>query len=103
VCSKDTIEKIQWLASLKTKEICGVVLKDNSIVEIKNVSTTNHTFIFDKTEWFKLLNTKPEIRCIYHSHVNGDPEPSKDDLACQKRLNYDFLIVAGSKWRYISA
>jgi len=100
MCPKDIIEKIQVMAALQRKEICGVVLKDNTIIPIKNVSSSHNTFVFDKREWFTLLNTKPDILCIYHSHLNGNTEPSETDLNCQNIIMYDFLIVAGNDWSY---
>ena len=93
------IDKIRSLYN-NNKEICGLVLEDLSILPIQNISNNPNHFVFNRREWFALLNSGVGILCIYHTHLNNDPTPSTVDLACQKNIKLDFLIVTPSKWSY---
>ena len=80
------------------REICGVIDSTGGIHPITNVASADGDFVFDKREYFSLLNALSkegkEVKAIYHSHPFTPPLPSPADLACQKNIKKDFLIVS---------
>lgn len=98
---KELINKLQSYAKNCQKERCGVILKDDSIIEITNVSKTNDSFVFSKRQWLTLLNSGTEVKAIWHTHPGGSVEPSEADLKFMRSSKYDSLIVTVDDWRYI--
>ena len=88
------------------REVCGLVLSDDTVLQITNVSKTpDHHFVFDKREYFKALNQLAasglSIKCIWHSHPKDDPEPSRADLDFVRLSKRNSLIVSATKYRWL--
>lgn len=97
-----TIAYLQNLAKASPgKEICGAVLNDLTVVQITNVSAAPDHFVFEKSDWFRLLNSKACISYLYHSHLTGCPNPSEPDLESQKKHKYPLIIVTPDAWRVV--
>jgi proteasome lid subunit RPN8/RPN11 len=103
----ETLLEIQNLARLNPKrEVCGLVLSDNEVVQITNVSTSpENCFVFSKREYFKALNRLVKegksILCVWHSHPGNNAEPSKADLDYVKLSKRNSLIVSGLEYHWI--
>jgi proteasome lid subunit RPN8/RPN11 len=92
-------------ASSPFREVCGVVSTRGVVYPIENVSGNPSDFIFSKRDYAKAVaavaRDNDTIKCIYHSHWNGDPTPSKADREACARVGIDYLIVAGNKFTYL--
>lgn len=86
------------------REVCGLITCSGAIHPIRNISSNPHDFVFSKQDYYEALNrikkAGDQIACVYHSHLNGDPTPSQNDLAAIKNMKLDYLIVAGSAYTY---
>ena len=91
-------------AASPAKEVCGLISKFGRVIPISNVSSIPTDFVFSKREYYSALNNLKregdQIACVYHSHINGDPSPSENDLAAVKRMKLAYLIVAGTAYTY---
>lgn len=64
-----------------TREICGFVLHDDTVVPIKNVARGDRHFLMDPKQQFEFMYEHcQEIRAVYHSHPSGILEPSWPDV-----------------------
>jgi proteasome lid subunit RPN8/RPN11 len=100
----ELIEQLKWAACTDRREICGLISDDLKIHFIKNVAASKDDFVFDRVSYFQLMNrlrTEGQtVKCIFHSHLTGTPDASKEDLNCYRRLGFDMLIVTASDYRY---
>lgn len=60
----------QHAQSFPTQEVCGVVLMDNSVIQVQNCSATPETDFEMPPE--TLPKHSPDIRFVYHSHWSED-------------------------------
>lgn len=100
----EIIEQLKWTACTDRREICGLITDDFQIHFVKNVAARKDDFVFDRVEYFKLMNRLRKegrgVKCIFHSHVDGPPVPSEEDLRCFRRFAFDMLIVTASDYSY---
>lgn len=86
------------------REICGVVDSVGGVHPILNVSTKANEFIFSRQMYGRvqrqIKDSGARIVCVYHSHINGDPEPSIEDLHGMRATGLDYLIVANNTYTY---
>ena len=84
-------KKLFELAKATDEEICGFILKDDSIIELNNISPDKvETFVIHPLDYLKY---KKDIKVIYHSHPKG-LEPSEEDKIACMRINIPFLIIS---------
>ena len=64
-------------------EVCGFILDDGDIVEIRNISLAPlRAFKMDREQMFqKLYGREHSIAGIWHTHPGGTTHPSQTDLA----------------------
>lgn len=63
------------------REICGFVLKDDTIIPIRNVSEADRHFRMDPDEQVRVMQEHgSNIRAVYHSHPSGIMTPSWGDV-----------------------
>ena len=94
----------RYAGSSPNREICGVVDTQDNVYPIINVSTVPSDFVLSRSGYGRALRTikglGQVIKCVYHSHLNGDAAPSIHDLASSAASHYDYLIVAGDIHTY---
>lgn len=63
-------------------EVCGFVMNDGEIVEIRNVANDpRHSFHMDRAQMIEKLSGREEsIAGIWHTHPRGSTHPSGTDL-----------------------
>lgn len=83
-------------------EVCGFIMEDGDIIEIRNVSLAPmRHFKMDRSQMFEKLKDRVDfIAGIWHTHPGGTTEPSKTDLEGIKcgavQRNWDYYIVTAS-------
>lgn len=79
----DTAATLRWfMARGMPYEVCGIVHRNHLVTQYDN------TFGGDKRHGFDMeidLND-PDIVALWHTHPNGLPMPSRDDIPCMKLL-----------------
>lgn len=98
--SEETIRQLQLYAKNFKKERCGVVLSNDTIVEITNVSSDSNSFVFSKREWYRILEAGLTIKYVWHTHPSTT-DPSDADLNFIKKSGLPALIVTEYNWRWI--
>jgi proteasome lid subunit RPN8/RPN11 len=87
----------KWSRERKSLEICGFLgFKDGQYVSLlcDNISEQpSRYFAIDPVEYlnFKYQN---EIICVFHSHINGDEEPSEFDVSMSENCCLPFMIYS---------
>jgi len=105
---EELILELQAQAKLNsTQEICGVIGSDMQIYPIRNVAKVSAScFIFDKRQYFLLMNTFKEynikVAYVYHSHPNGDPTPSRADIDYTKRSGVPQIIITKNTYKVVT-
>lgn len=69
----------QHALSSPHREVCGFVYRDR-YVRLTNTSKDPNSFIADPSEVASCLARVGEPLAIFHSHPNGSPNPSSNDL-----------------------
>jgi proteasome lid subunit RPN8/RPN11 len=78
------------------REACGVVCNGVAF-EVENVANDGtRFFIMDMVALGEIVKREKTIDAVWHSHPNGDPEPSSSDLHYHPK-GRRMLIVAGGK------
>ena len=83
-------------------EVCGFIMEDGSIVEIRNVATNRiKGFRMDRDEMIQKLSDRADfIKGIWHTHPSGTIHPSHTDLNAIRmgaiQRNWDYWIVTAS-------
>ena len=78
-------------------EACGFVMRDGSIIEIRNVASDPlNTFTMDLRQISREVNVR-RIGAIWHSHPNGDIRPSKADLEAIRLCEWGYIIVTADE------
>lgn len=95
---------LKYAANSPFKEVCGLVDSEGEVHPIVNVSSINSDFIMSRIGFGRALkNIKTSgrtVKCVYHSHLNGDTTPSPNDLSSLNQCKFDYLIVANGKYSY---
>lgn len=87
----------EWAVANPDEEICGFILEDGTIVQIKNVfENPRYGFEMDKDEMMAVIHGQTPIAATYHSHPSGLSTPSAGD---SERMTY--LYQQGCPWRYL--
>ncbi len=79
-----TLEHHSWLraraADAHPFEVCGFIMRDGSIIEIRNVAENPYeTFTMDSRQIKRKVDVT-KIAAMWHTHPGGDVRPSKADL-----------------------
>jgi proteasome lid subunit RPN8/RPN11 len=78
-------------------EACGFVMRDGSIIEIRNVAENPHgTFSMDLRQIRRTVDVR-KIAAMWHTHPGGDIRPSKADLQAIRLCEWGYLIVTADK------
>ena len=81
------------------QEVCGFIMENGDIVEIRNVATNPHrAFRMDHKHMVEKLSGREDfIAGIWHTHPKGTTTPSHADLNAIKigavQRNWDYWIV----------
>lgn len=79
-----------WARSHYPNEICGAILASREPVLLDNLAPDPENY-FVLPPQFHQLN---DVACVFHSHTNGNPEFSLQDIACAKEIGeYDWYLV----------
>ena len=74
------------------REVCGFIY-ENRYVPLTNIAKDSRTFIADPAEVAVILARYGEPVAIFHSHPNGSPNPSEEDVRLASYyLNSTILI-----------
>lgn len=86
-------EIIKKLALQKpNEEICGLILKDGSVFQCKNISNNKGVhYLIDPRE---IQSVQDNIYCTYHSHPYTTSIPSKEDELIAKKIGLSGLIFS---------
>lgn len=78
------------------REICGFILKNWIALEIENVSKNDLEFYMQEDQLLHaMMNYRPDIIGVYHSHPGGIDRPSTKDVAyAPKDMRY-WIIANG--------
>jgi proteasome lid subunit RPN8/RPN11 len=74
------------------REVCGFLYHDQYI-PLTNVAADPRAFIADPTEVAIALERYGEPLAIFHSHPNGSPEPSVQDLRLASYYNNSIMLI----------
>lgn len=82
-------------------ECCGFVLDGGIVIPAHNVIeslydkslNSKNAFLIDETSWKVASTHSSPIRCIYHSHPNGDAAMSPLDMATLTWTEISYLVV----------
>jgi proteasome lid subunit RPN8/RPN11 len=74
------------------REVCGFVY-ENGYIPLTNIAKDPRTFIADPAEVAAALAYQGEPLAIFHSHPNGDSNPSRADLRLASYYNNSTLII----------
>ena len=96
-----TLEHHTWLrrraAQAVPFEVCGFIMRDGSIIEIRNVAENPYdTFTMDLRQIRRRVNLK-RIAAIWHTHPGGDIRPSKADLKAIRLCEWGYLIATADE------
>lgn len=88
-------------------EICGFILENGEILEIRNISLAPmRAFKMDRQQLIERLSHRSEfITGIWHSHPRGTTVPSETDLegikcgAIQPNWNY-YIVTSNDVYKY---
>jgi len=73
-----------------TKEKIGILLNDNRVVLLHNISNHNNSFEVDAQEFYKYIGN---IKALIHTHKNSC-EPSILDQINMSLWNFPWIIVS---------
>jgi len=77
-----------------SKEICGFVMFDNELIQIKNISNSAIVhYVMDPVEQIHAMEKGP-VKIIWHTHPNNAAIPSYIDKSNAKK-NMLYLIYSG--------
>lgn len=96
-----TLEHYDWLrlraARASPFEVCGFIMHDGSIIEIRNVAENPYdTFMMDLRQIGRNVDVE-KIAAIWHTHPGGDIRPSTADLKAIRLCEWDYLIVTADE------
>jgi proteasome lid subunit RPN8/RPN11 len=95
--SNVTLEHCDWLrlraAQASPFEVCGFIMRDGSIIEIRNVAENPYdTFAMDLRQIRRRVDVT-KIAAIWHTHPGGDIRPSQADMTAIRLCEWDYVIV----------
>ena len=73
-----------------TKEKIGILLNDNKVVLLHNISKYENRFEVNAQEFYKYINN---IKALIHTHENGC-EPSIIDQINMSLWNFPWIIIS---------
>jgi proteasome lid subunit RPN8/RPN11 len=96
-----TLEQCDWLRLIAAQaspfEVCGFIMRDGSIIEIRNVAENPYdTFTMDLRQIERNVDVE-KIAAIWHTHPGGDIRPSKADLTAIRLCEWDYVIVTADE------
>ncbi len=96
-----TLEHHHWLRRRAVEaapfEVCGFVMSDGSIIEIRNVAKNPYdTFSMDLRQIRRRVNLN-RVAAIWHTHPGGDIRPSEADLEAIRLCEWGYLIVTADE------
>jgi proteasome lid subunit RPN8/RPN11 len=96
-----TREHHNWLrrraAQAAPFEVCGFIMYDGSIIEIRNVAENPYdNFTMDLRQIGRKVDIK-KIAAMWHTHPGGDIRPSNADLKAIRLCGWDYLIVTADE------
>jgi proteasome lid subunit RPN8/RPN11 len=82
-------------------ELCGFIMVDGSVVEIPNAASDPHRdFSMARHHLVERVPNPQEVYAIWHTHPNGNPQPSLNDMRAVKcgaiQPHWIYLIVTSS-------
>lgn len=87
--------ELQMLARLSPdREVCGVITNTGRLIELPNTFNGDCAHGFD----MEIDLVDGDVAIIWHSHPNGPPYPSTDDIPC-----IDLLASHGYNFNWIIA
>lgn len=77
------------------REICGFIMKEWFILPIDNIAEADREFYMDEEQLLHvMMEHRPDIVGIYHSHPSGQPVPSAKDIEHAPPV-WRYWIIAG--------
>lgn len=73
-------------------EVCGFVY-ENGYIPLTNIAKDSRTFIADPAEVAIALVNYGEPRAIFHSHPNGNPNPSEEDIRLASYYRNSMILI----------
>lgn len=95
---KEALKQIkEWSKERKSLEICGFLgFKDDEYVSLlcENISQQpSKYFAIDPVEYLNFKDQNETI-CVFHSHINGNEEPSEFDVSMSENCCLPFMIYS---------
>lgn len=72
------------------QESCGIIIKSDEFVPLKNFNPSPCSFQLHP----KLYFLRRHISCVAHSHVLGDAYPSPEDMHESSRISLPYLMYS---------
>lgn len=86
--------RLRNLAALASPhETCGVITSRGLVIELANLHPNPRDCFRMDLRHVK----RHQIAAIFHSHPNGDPRPSREDLAVLRSCPFGYLIVTAGE------
>jgi proteasome lid subunit RPN8/RPN11 len=86
---------LRLAAKYPTIEVCGYVWEDGRTLPMKNIAKhPDKYFMMDLNEQKMMVERYGMPSGVWHSHPNGDPEPSDIDTLFHAEAGLRMLIVA---------
>jgi proteasome lid subunit RPN8/RPN11 len=74
------------------REVCGFIY-ENRYVPLTNIAKKSGTFIADPAEVAVTLARYGEPVAIFHSHPNGSPAPSAEDVRLASYYSNSMILI----------
>lgn len=85
------------------EEVCGfIVLKDNEfdIVEVENMAEDKESEFYISAKSFLHARENNKLVAVFHSHPNGNEEPSPYDKNCSEATCVPFVIFSNQTQKF---
>jgi proteasome lid subunit RPN8/RPN11 len=89
----NNLKNAEWHAlEFPDREVCGFVYK-SEYIPLTNIAKDPRSFIADPREVALVLARYGEPLAIFHSHPNGNLNPSEEDIQLASYYNNSMIII----------
>ena len=97
-------KKIKKASFRKPKEeVCGfIILKDDEfdILEVENMAEDKESEFYISAKSFLYARENNQLVAVFHSHPNGNEEPSEYDKNCSEATCIPFVIFSNQTRKF---
>jgi proteasome lid subunit RPN8/RPN11 len=95
---QDDAQILKWAADYPTIEVCGYVFAQGITIPMQNIAKhPDRYFVMDMIEQRVMVEKYGMPEACWHSHPNGDPQPSDADRLYHAQAGLRMLIVTNGR------